>query len=36
LCRLRDAGRNKAGEWLERNLDKVGHSSSVDLNEIFL
>jgi NTE family protein len=36
LCRLRDAGRNKPGEWLERNLDKVGHCSSVDLSEIFL
>jgi NTE family protein len=36
LCRLRDAGRNKTGEWLERNLDKVGHASTVDLSEIFL
>jgi NTE family protein len=36
LCRLRDAGRSKAGEWLERNLDKVGHASSVDLDESFL
>jgi NTE family protein len=36
LCRLRDAGRAKAAEWLERNLSKIGHTSTVDLNEIFL
>jgi NTE family protein len=36
LCRLRNAGRDRAQEWLERNLDKVGHTSSVDLKEIFL
>jgi NTE family protein len=36
LCRLRDAGRDRASMWLELNLDKVGHSSSVDVGEIFL
>ncbi len=36
LCRLRDAGRSRASEWLERNLDKVGNASTVDLTEVFL
>jgi NTE family protein len=36
LCQLRDAGRAKAGEWLERSIDKIGRSSSVDLGEIYL
>lgn len=36
LCRLRDSGRRKAAEWLERDLGKVGHSSSIDLTEVFL
>ena len=36
LCRLRDAGRRRAGEWLAQHLDEVGHTSTVDINEIFL
>ena len=36
LCRLRDAGRARAEEWLETNLDKVGQQSSIDLAEVFL
>jgi NTE family protein len=36
LCRLRDAGRSRASEWLARNLDRVGHTSTVDIDEIFL
>jgi NTE family protein len=36
LCRLRDAGRARASEWLTQNLDNVGHTSTVDLNEVFL
>lgn len=36
LCRLRDSGRAKAAEWLQRNFDKVGESSTVDLADAFL
>jgi NTE family protein len=36
LCRLRDAGRLRTEEWLDRNIDRVGSESSVDLAEIFL
>ena len=36
LCRLRDAGRAKAAEWLAENFDKVGRSSTVDLAQAFL
>jgi NTE family protein len=36
LCRLRDAGRRKAEEWLEANFDRIGRESSVDLAELFL
>jgi NTE family protein len=36
LCRLQDTGRNRAEEWLERNFDRVGRASSIDLAEIFL
>jgi len=28
---LRDLGRNAAGDWLEENLDKVGHEPTLDL-----
>ena len=35
LCRLRDAGRQKAGEWLRSHFDKVGQSSTIDLDEVF-
>ena len=36
LWRLRDSGRAKAAEWLDRNFDAVGQSSTVDLAEVFL
>jgi NTE family protein len=36
LCRLRDVGRLRAAEWLEKNLDSVGVQSSIDLAEVFL
>jgi NTE family protein len=36
LCRLRDVGRRRAEEWLEKNFDRIGRSSSVDLAEVFL
>ncbi len=36
LCRLRDAGRKKAGEWLDENFDRVGRESSVDLTAVYL
>jgi len=36
LCRLRDAGRKRAHEWLKGNFDKIGVASSVDLEEAFL
>jgi NTE family protein len=36
LCRLRDVGRNRAGEWLEKNFSRVGQESSIDLTDVFL
>ena len=36
LCRLRDRGRLAASAWLEANLDKVGHASSLDIEATFL
>jgi NTE family protein len=36
LCRLRDAGRNTASEWLAKNFDRIGVCSTVDLTEMFL
>ena len=33
---LRDAGRNKAQEWLDNNFDSVGSESSIDLADVFL
>lgn len=36
LINLRDAGRRRAEEWLEKNFDHVGRSSSIDLAEVFL
>ena len=35
LCRLREVGRKRATEWLEKNFDKVGSDSSVDLAEMY-
>ena len=36
LCRLRDAGRSKAEEWLDKNFDHVGQASTIDLADVFL
>jgi NTE family protein len=36
LCKLRDAGRRRAGEWLAQSFDQVGQASSVDLAELYL
>jgi NTE family protein len=32
---LRDLGRQRAQDWLERNFETVGRSSTVDLKELF-
>jgi NTE family protein len=36
LCRLRDVGRNRAAEWLEKNFGRVGQESTIYLAEEFL
>lgn len=36
LCRLRDAGRRRAEEWLVAHFDDVGSRSSIELAEVFL
>jgi NTE family protein len=36
LCRLRDAGRRRAEEWLDTHFELVGETSSVDLAQLFL
>jgi NTE family protein len=36
LCRLRDEGRAATRSWLDRNFDRVGNCSTVDLTEMFL
>ena len=36
LCRLRDIGRHRAGEWLDKHFDQIGEESSVDLEDVFL
>jgi len=36
LCQLRDAGRARAAQWLEQNIDRVGHASTIDVNDVFL
>jgi NTE family protein len=36
LCHLRDVGRNRAGEWLDSNLDKVGVQSTIDVTATYL
>lgn len=36
LCRLRDVGRQRAAEWLERSFDQVGKTSTIDLAEVYL
>jgi len=36
LTDLRDAGRARAGEWLEANFDRIGRESSVDIHASYL
>ncbi|MBI5265138.1 MAG: patatin-like phospholipase family protein [Bradyrhizobium sp.] len=36
LCKLRDAGRQTAMTWLEKNFEQVGCSSTLDLADMFL
>jgi len=36
LTHLRDIGRNAADEWLERNFDRIGRETTVDLMDKFL
>lgn len=36
LCRLKDAGRLRATEWLEEHFDSVGTQSTIDLANVFL
>ncbi|HSS66177.1 MAG TPA: patatin-like phospholipase family protein [Gammaproteobacteria bacterium] len=36
LLHLRDIGRRSAAEWLERNFDRLGEESSVDIRSLFV
>jgi NTE family protein len=36
LCRLRDAGRDAAGKWLDQHFDDIGSRSTVDIAKMFL
>jgi len=36
LCKLRDAGRETATQWLDQNFEHIGCRSTVDLAEMFL
>ncbi len=36
LCRLRDAGRETASKWLDKNFEHIGSRSTVDLEKMFL
>ncbi len=36
LQRLRDLGRKRADEWLEKNYDKLGEESTCDVRTVFL
>jgi NTE family protein len=36
LCRLRDAGRKSASQWLDRHFHSIGQASTVDFAEAFL
>src|SRR5439155_24576258 len=36
LTDLRDAGRERAGEWLDRNFDRIGKVSSIDILGTYL
>jgi NTE family protein len=36
LCKLRDAGRVAASDWLERNFEHIGVRSTVEIDKLFL
>jgi NTE family protein len=36
LCRLRDAGRQTASDWLDRNFEHIGARSTVEIDKMFL
>jgi NTE family protein len=36
LCKLRDAGRKTAGDWLDRNFEHIGTRSTIEIDEMFL
>jgi len=36
LCRLRDAGRETASDWLDRNFEHIGARSTVEIDKMFL
>lgn len=36
LCRLRDAGRRSASQWIEQNFEHIGSRSTVDVAKMFL
>ncbi len=36
LCKLRDAGRETASNWLDRNFEHIGARSTVDIEKMFL
>jgi NTE family protein len=36
LCRLRDAGRDAVGKWLDQHFDDIGSRSTVDIAKMFL
>jgi NTE family protein len=36
LCRLRDAGRQTASDWLDRNFEHIGVRSTVEIDKMFM
>jgi len=36
LCRLRDAGRETASDWLERNFEHIGSRSTIEIDKMFM
>jgi NTE family protein len=36
LCELRDLGRERAAAWLEANIDAVGRTSTLKVDEVFV
>ena len=36
LTRLRDIGRDRAGQWLDAHFDRVGVESTVDLQAVYM